>query len=427
MLSYFDDALLDALRTNDLDTFREIADNAFFKPSLSDMMQSIGSATLVTMLANRSSTLLFHFLRRYQHELRGPTLKLLVECATHQGAHDVVACLLRASDLSKILTFKKFSNWISEKGGHIHNPIARHHQDRAPLLQHAYRIHSHKEIGVQAGFIVQRKTDDSFFVMKQYTHRNGAVKNDTACYFNEYIAAPLYRRVLYNRAPIVELVSSGTHHSAPPETGVLTSKYLHRFTILPKCKKDSLANSVGLEKVLVAQWLLGESDYNPGNIGLMKEQDSTGAWTTVFAKIDHGLSMTQQYTTPDACFQQLRAQKFLFDYLKKLPVQLDKIRECCEHVASISDDEIQTLIANRVAILKKSGIRLTKVRFNYSIDKQIHYRFFQSWDALQEFYINMIITNRDTLQNLAQWIAHSSHSLPQDLFWQATFDKCSIA
>ncbi|KLT21658.1 hypothetical protein wVul_1403 [Wolbachia endosymbiont of Armadillidium vulgare str. wVulC] len=153
-----------------------------------------------------------------------------------------------------------------------------------------------------------------------------------ADFIREYVAGDLYKLFLYDRAPIVELV---TNNDLPEKRFVkneaqsseshekyekgeykfqdqskecieqeksqdklhLRSKFLDKFITLmdPKEKGKNYQDAKGFEKILAAQILLGESDIRPGNFGVIEKEyeDAKGEKVTekLWAKIDHGRSL----------------------------------------------------------------------------------------------------------------------------------------
>ncbi|MGY5877442.1 hypothetical protein [Wolbachia endosymbiont of Nasonia oneida] len=135
-----------------------------------------------------------------------------------------------------------------------------------------------------------------------------------ADFIREYVAGDLYKLFLYDRAPIVELV---TNNDLPEERFAngndqfkerieqekdqeqlhLRSKFLSKFTTLMDLKKkgENYQDAKGFEKILAAQILLGEADIvNPENFGVIEKEYENAKGEKVkeklWAKIDHGRS-----------------------------------------------------------------------------------------------------------------------------------------
>lgn len=153
-----------------------------------------------------------------------------------------------------------------------------------------------------------------------------------ADFIREYVAGDLYKLLLHDRAPIVELV---TNNNLPEKRFVkneaqsseshekyekgeykfqdqskecieqeknqdqlhLRSKFLDKFTTLMDLKKkgENYQDAKGFEKILAAQILLGETDIiQPENFGVIEKEYENAKGEKVkeklWAKIDHGRS-----------------------------------------------------------------------------------------------------------------------------------------
>ncbi|WP_353277358.1 hypothetical protein [Wolbachia endosymbiont (group B) of Villa cingulata] len=135
-----------------------------------------------------------------------------------------------------------------------------------------------------------------------------------ADFIREYVAGDLYKLFLYDRAPIVELV---TNNDLPKERFAngndqfkerieqeknqgqlhLRSKFLDKFTTLMDLqeKGKNYQDAKGFEKILAAQILLGEADIMQSeNFGVIEKEYENAKGKKVkeklWAKIDHGRS-----------------------------------------------------------------------------------------------------------------------------------------
>ncbi|WP_241653950.1 hypothetical protein [Wolbachia endosymbiont of Nilaparvata lugens] len=148
-----------------------------------------------------------------------------------------------------------------------------------------------------------------------------------ADFIREYVAGDLYKLFLYDRAPIVELV---TNNDLPKERFAngndqfkerieqeknqgqlhLRSKFLDKFTTLMDLKEKgkNYQDAKGFEKILAAQILLGEADIaQPENFGVIeKEYENAGGKKVkekLWAKIDHGRSFYLSFSGTKSCLQ----------------------------------------------------------------------------------------------------------------------------
>ena len=107
----------------------------------------------------------------------------------------------------------------------------------------------------------------------------------------EYIVSPLYKRLLYNYAPLIEITKIGQGL-----TGI-SSKYLESFTVMTVVKKSDipLQEVNGFAKVMAVSLFLGERDFNPGNLGIREEKNENNQKSYTLSKIDHGRSLSLEF------------------------------------------------------------------------------------------------------------------------------------
>ncbi|QJT94573.1 hypothetical protein HGO53_04845 [Wolbachia endosymbiont of Diaphorina citri] len=211
-----------------------------------------------------------------------------------------------------------------------------------------------------------------------------------ADFIREYVAGDLYKLFLYDRAPIVKLVTnadlprerfikSDTQKGKGYKPGEydlerdgkeregyvkrkhifkdqfkehieqekyqdklhLRSKFLSKFTTLMDLKKkgENYQDAKGFEKILAAQILLGESDIvNPENFGVIEKEYENAEGKKVkeklWAKIDHGRSFYFSFSNTKDYLQnffnfllQLRSFGIKID-LEKLSKELEDFIDC---------------------------------------------------------------------------------------------------
>ncbi|WP_264336253.1 MULTISPECIES: hypothetical protein [unclassified Wolbachia] len=227
-----------------------------------------------------------------------------------------------------------------------------------------------------------------------------------ADFIREYVAGDLYKLFLYDRAPIVELV---TNNDLPRERFIksdtqkgkgykpgkydlerdgkeregyvkgkhifkdqfkerieqeknqdklhLRSKFLDKFTTLMDLqeKRKNYQDAEGFEKILAAQILLGEADIvTPENFGVIEKEYENANGEKVkeklWAKIDHGRSLY-------SCVNNW-SQIFLYDFKTLYGIEVDYERlalELSAYVRTISENEqlIEGLIDKKVSSLNQ--------------------------------------------------------------------------
>ncbi|VVC35270.1 Hypothetical protein CINCED_3A019750, partial [Cinara cedri] len=195
-----------------------------------------------------------------------------------------------------------------------------------------------------------------------------------ADFIREYVAGDLYKLFLYDRAPIVELV---TNNDLPKERFAngndqfkerieqeknqgqlhLRSKFLDKFTTLMDLKEKgkNYQDAKGFEKILAAQILLGEADIiQPENFGVIEKEYENAKGEKVkeklWAKIDHGRSLY-------SCVNHW-SQILFFDLKALFGIEVDYERlalELITYVRTISENEelIDRLIDKKASSLNQ--------------------------------------------------------------------------
>jgi hypothetical protein len=166
--------------------------------------------------------------------------------------------------------------------------IKRHFEDRVIAQESAFSRKSAKPSGVSTGYVATKQTDPTGlpFMIKTVDKSDNPNRNenDDAFFFvNEFIAAPLYKRTLYDRTPVIEGVVA-----AKADKIAFRSKFLHGFKTISEftgstlsCftgtqKIEELQEVDGAEKVFAAILVWGEGDAHAGNLGVMPIQDEEG-------------------------------------------------------------------------------------------------------------------------------------------------------
>lgn len=290
--------------------------------------------------------------------------------------------------------------------------LAYHYLDRTPQLREGFIPSAEKPSGISTGQVVKRKSDQAEFMEKESYRPDGSAKGNTYSFFCEYISGILFKRVLYDRVPLIN-VQAGDYAK-----GILTSKYLENFTPLSDVLRDhdegDVISAEGIEKILVAGILLGEIDYNGGNLGIMESLNDQGEPTTILAKVDHGNALISFSSTPQMALKDSMLN--LEHYIKNgwLQIDLHSLKVAAIQIGFLSDEEIENLIENRIAILKKSKNDVTDVRFPIYIDGNLKHRIFENLDALAKFYIDKVKMNLNTVRELVDLLTIIEHLSPMD-------------
>jgi hypothetical protein len=290
--------------------------------------------------------------------------------------------------------------------------LAYHYLDRTPQPRESFTPSAKKPTGVSIGQVVKRKSDQAEFMEKEsYDPVEGATTK-THSFFCEYISGILFKRVLYDRVPLINIQTSDN------AKGVLTSKYLESFTPLSEVlrgrDKGDIIPAEGIEKILVAGILLGEIDFNAGNLGVMKSLNDQGQPTTIFAKVDHGYALTSFSSTPQKALEDSILNMIAYINNGWIQIDLHSLKVAAMQMSFLSDEEIENLIENRIAILKKSKNDVTDVSFPIYIDGVFERRVFENLDALGKFYINSVKMNLNAVRELVDLLTIIEHLSPMD-------------
>lgn len=290
--------------------------------------------------------------------------------------------------------------------------LAYHYLDRTPQPREGFIPSADKPSGISIGQVVKRKSDQADFMEKESYRPDGRAKGNTYSFFCEYISGILFKRILYDRVPIINI------HASDNAKGVLTSKYLENFSplndILREHGEGDVISAEGIEKILVAGILLGEIDYNGGNLGIMESLNDQGQPTSILAKVDHGNALTSFSSTPQMALKDSMLN--LEYYIKHGWIQIDlhSLKVAAMQMSFLSDEEIENLIENRIDILTKSKNDIAGVSFPIYIDGVFERRVFENLDALGKFYIDSVKMNLNTIRELVDLLTIIEHLSPID-------------
>lgn len=229
---------------------------------------------------------------------------------------------------------------------------------------------------------------DTVYIKNLPTHVSANIHNikgHEAAAVNEYIYGDIYKKLLFNRTPDVQLVvddadilNQGVYvvradgektprdiqsiqASSVAKNIVITSRELSDFREI----QDVNVNEIkGFEKVLAACLILGENDYHTGNIGLINI-GTTEEPNYVAAKIDHGYSGSLKYDTLDDMMNDMVVRFRDNNYDKHQSIKLDAKelkRDIDTMVATLEGlglEGLKTLLSARVAALRGAGIAVS--------------------------------------------------------------------
>ncbi len=246
-----------------------------------------------------------------------------------------------------------------------------------------------------------------------------------ADFVREYVAGDLYKLLLHDRTPIVELVTNGNlpekrfvknntqddkdhkkyekgkhmfedqfkehiEQEKKQDKLYLRSKSLDKFTTLMDLKEkgENYQGASGFEKILAAQILLGEADIiQSENFGVVEEEceNAKGEKVTekLWAKIDHGRSFYLSFSNAtnylqsfDVSLFQLRSYGIKID-LGKLSKELGRFIDYYDK----NKEKFEALIDRKVSSLNHILNSNMKFEFRYIDGSEFHSRNFRCVDG----------------------------------------------
>lgn len=313
-------------------------------------------------------------------------------------------------DSSKI-DHKKAASLIEEK---LKAKIARSEKD--------FKRKGAKYDGVTDGYVATDiKSKKTHMVKKaQKESGGGNLLDDKRDLIIEYIAAPLAKRVLMDRAPDIGLVTGGKelerdkdlrrkpiHAESGTSYVALRSKFFDDFKTLNEF--GSLALGIypfekveGFERVLVGALIIGEFDFHKGNIGVVEYTKENGDKGYKAVKIDHGRSMVNvkkqivKMKNYDDLINYMHSN--LGYYYTDIHALIDEKRLslAISEMTNISREEVEKLIRKQVYDLKDAGMKFDVVANHYGIKGA------SSPDILIEALTNNVMSNINSLLEIQQ-------------------------
>ncbi len=237
--------------------------------------------------------------------------------------------------------------------------------DKVPARERDFEIAGQKQAGVTEGYAARRIQDGATHMVKvvpkkMSSHKQRRQQNRSDL-VTEYIFGGLYERLLYDRAPKINLVEQDAANIS------ITSKFFGNFQTLTELTGRSengdinpyhpdLQRIEGFEKVIAASVFCGEADYHASNLGTVRSED--GKLTAV--KIDHGRSAKTYLNEHDA--REIFAYRFQMLGYDKMPFNITKFREHLEQMSNVSEYETEKIVGHRVHNLAQKGFNFSGVR-----------------------------------------------------------------
>ena len=314
----------------------------------------------------------------------------------------------------------KYSSEKTKIGEHLKRLIKR---DASDFVKSA-----DKEVGETSGYIAQEavaavassdKASSSFMIKSSLPREagKGITYDERSTFIREFITAPLYRRILYSRAPVISAVEGIITEGDSLNQG-LRSEFIEGFTTLTEVtggvkgsgdlgdRKELLKSAEGAEKLFASMLFLGEYDYGSDNIGVISESDGK----RVLAKIDHGWSGSVEFDNSEKILAFLWHSMSAAGYAKDITVDANKFIEAIHQISQISDDEIETIASARIEEATRMGFDIKGVQFLFGAVQDngsvtINEKTFGSLEEYSEHLSSNLKRNRDLLKDLAEGLS----------------------
>lgn len=226
--------------------------------------------------------------------------------------------------------------------------------------------------------------------------------HSTANCINEFITGPIYKRFLFDCAPIISLLQDNNDNYF-----AISSKYIEGFVTFSQyfSPKNTILkyNKIrGYERLAATILACGEHDTISSNLGLKPVTDANGEVAGVCCKIDGGWSSTENFSQAKDMWYFLYITLSERSYHEHLSLDAGILRKEIEQICLVSNLEIESIIRGRIAQLYNAKFSFTKMSFDYWIDnKTIVY------DSKAE---NMLSTQINNASGMAYYFINSFYN-----------------
>jgi hypothetical protein len=266
-----------------------------------------------------------------------------------------------ATERTRRITLFKDTPNRTLKNGIAAKIIAQHLEEKKIGKKSEFIEKGKKGAGDTAGYRAARITDNHDVMIKsapkdlQDIIEGQVVANFTEL-VDEYVAAPLFKRALYDRAPVVEMVvedyqlpetTAVSQKPLKPDTSgdiMIRSKFIDAFDPLTAVLYKPAIEIDGTEKVISACIKCGDVDFHGDNLSRKME------------KIDHGKAFHVAFTNEQILRQELVSSFKEFGYTK-INFNFEKLITALEQQNQITREEDERMIDTRYAMLKDAGVK----------------------------------------------------------------------
>ena len=230
-----------------------------------------------------------------------------------------------------------------------------------------YTIKGAKTDGVTSGYIAEKDNstymikDSNSFLKTSLTDKESSEKND---FLSEFIVSPLYKRILFDRAPEIGIAKSKDSGNL-----FLRSKFIENFSELSEHIGNIEVNILGLkevegfEKTIAASIFLADPDYHSQNLGISSQNSNED----LAVKIDHGRSLGEHSNSSDDLMVNFVNRRIRYSY-DNIELDIYKFNQAANSITQISDTEIEDYLKSQTYKLQRYGFMPEAMYY----DKPIH-------------------------------------------------------
>lgn len=277
-------------------------------------------------------------------------------------------------------------------------------RDKSVLKQENFeKIDQSKTTGQSAGYIAREKASGNIFLLKSFKKNikeayTAQEIQDRVDAVRELIASDLYKVILFDNTPRIQLVKGDEDHKdfLYVRSKFLTSDNNDVQNLDDVLKPNTEAvNISGLEKAIASCHILGDIDYHGKNL-MVRE--------SLIAKIDHGKSFSAFYENTPTLIKSIKNRFNKYGFINAinngtLTFNVDIYSESLNHMLNtITPDLIDKIVDQRMAELKEAGFSPDK--FEIEQGNKVN-----SFEELGQEYKNILNRHITNMGKIAESIS----------------------
>ena len=282
-------------------------------------------------------------------------------------------------------------------------------RDKSTLKQEGFEKQKNdqsqkKQAGVSTGYITRELASGDAFMLKHFYQKPGGRSKQEAIdrrdAVHELMGSTLYERLLNNRTPREAIVKGDKDH---PGSLYIRSKFFKGAKQLAEFSTGKIGFGVnpndrnlkkleGFEKVIAACHMLGEGDYHAGNLmvqgNTVVKIDHGRSFMAFPESFDHMINKThERFSSPNKRYSEAIEKGNLSFDVRKYSKALSQMTK------QLDNEQIDNIVNQRIADLKKSGLVLSSDEFGTS-----------NHEKLAEFYRDKIKANLNNMKEIAKQV-----------------------